>query len=62
MRMCVCGVGLFEFVRPAVVHLQRVGISHLGLQHSIFFIASGVGLSPLHCGHFWPIVLAPDDR
>jgi hypothetical protein len=28
----------------------------------IFFIASGVGLSPLHCGHFWPIVPAPDDR
>jgi hypothetical protein len=27
-----------------------------------FFIASGVGLSPLHCGHFWPIVPAPDDR
>jgi hypothetical protein len=29
---------------------------------SIFFIASGVGLSPLYCGHFWPIVPAPDDR
>jgi hypothetical protein len=28
----------------------------------IFFIASGVGLSPLYCGHFWPIVPAPDDR
>jgi hypothetical protein len=28
----------------------------------IFFIASGVGLSPLYCGHFWPIVAAPDDR
>jgi hypothetical protein len=26
-----------------------------------FFIASGVGLSPLYCGHFWPIVPAPDD-
>jgi hypothetical protein len=22
------------------------------------FIASGVGLSPLYCGHFWPIVPA----
>jgi type IV secretory pathway VirB3-like protein len=21
-----------------------------------FFIASGVGLSPLYCGHFWPVV------
>jgi hypothetical protein len=30
--------------------------------NSIFFIASGVGLSPLYCGHFWPIVPAPDDR
>jgi hypothetical protein len=26
------------------------------------FIASWVGLSPLYCGHFWPIVPAPDDR
>jgi hypothetical protein len=25
-------------------------------------IANGVGLSPLYCGHFWPIVPAPDDR
>jgi hypothetical protein len=32
--------------------------------HSLafFFIASGVGLSPLYCGHFWPIVPAPGDR
>jgi hypothetical protein len=29
---------------------------------TIFFIASGVGLSPLYCGHFWPIVPASDDR
>jgi hypothetical protein len=28
----------------------------------LFFIANVVGLSPLHCGHFWPIVRAPDDR
>jgi hypothetical protein len=28
----------------------------------IFFTASGVGQSPLYCGHFWPIVPAPDDR
>jgi hypothetical protein len=27
-----------------------------------FFTASGVGLSPLYCGHFWPILPAPDDR
>jgi hypothetical protein len=25
----------------------------------LFFNASGVGLSPLYCGHFWPIVPAP---
>jgi hypothetical protein len=30
--------------------------------HVIFSIASGVGLSPLYCGHFWPIVPALDDR
>jgi hypothetical protein len=28
----------------------------------IFFIASGMGLSRLYCGHFWPIVPAADDR
>jgi hypothetical protein len=27
-----------------------------------FFIVSGVGPSPLYCGHFWPIVPTPDDR
>jgi hypothetical protein len=27
-----------------------------------YFIASGVGLSPLYCGHFWPILPAPDHR
>jgi hypothetical protein len=25
-----------------------------------FFIANAVGLSPLYCGHFWPIVPAPE--
>jgi hypothetical protein len=29
---------------------------------TIFFNGSGVGLSPLYCGHFRPIVPAPDDR
>jgi hypothetical protein len=29
---------------------------------NFFFIASGAGLSPFYCGHFWPIVPAPDDR
>jgi hypothetical protein len=33
-----------------------------GALHTFFLIASGVGLNPLYCGHFWPIVLAPDDR
>jgi hypothetical protein len=27
-----------------------------------FLFASGVGLSPLYCGHFWSIVPAPDER
>jgi hypothetical protein len=26
------------------------------------FVFSGVGLVPRYCGHFWPIVQAPDDR
>ncbi|PNF30068.1 hypothetical protein B7P43_G04744 [Cryptotermes secundus] len=29
---------------------------------SVFFIASLVGLNPLYCGHFWPIVPAPDGQ
>jgi hypothetical protein len=26
------------------------------ISHYFFFNSSGVGLSPLYCGHFWPIV------
>jgi hypothetical protein len=44
-------------------------IKKLILDHGIiyfnitfFFNASGVELCPLYCGHFWPIVPAPDDR
>jgi hypothetical protein len=29
---------------------------------NLFFNASGMGLSPLYYGHFWPIVPAPDER
>jgi hypothetical protein len=28
----------------------------------LFFNASGVGLSLWYCGHFWPIIPAPNDR
>jgi hypothetical protein len=35
----------------------------VGVQYFYYFIiTSGVGLSSLYCGHFWPIVPAPDDR
>jgi hypothetical protein len=34
----------------------------LDIAFMIYFIANGVGLSPLYYGHFWPIVPAPDDR
>jgi hypothetical protein len=34
----------------------------MNLRVQYFFLASGVGLSPLYCGHFWPIVPAPGDR
>jgi hypothetical protein len=46
------------------VHITQSfdGIQFLNIHIFIFFIASGVGLSPLYCGHFWPIVPAPDDR
>jgi hypothetical protein len=33
--------------------LKRVKMSHSNMR---YYIASGVGLSPLYCGHFWPIV------
>jgi hypothetical protein len=49
-------------VRPAVDALQQDAFIYLTHNDSIFFIASGVGLSPLYYGHFWPIVPAPDDR
>ncbi|PNF40685.1 hypothetical protein B7P43_G02863 [Cryptotermes secundus] len=42
-------------------HAVTVTSAH-NVEMFIFFIASGVGLCPLHCGHFWPIVPAPDDR
>jgi hypothetical protein len=32
------------------------GIQPIRIKVYFFFIASGVGLSPLYCGHFWPIV------
>jgi hypothetical protein len=32
-----------------------VADGHMLHTHTIFFIASGVGLSPLYCGHFWPM-------
>ncbi|PNF41340.1 hypothetical protein B7P43_G16621 [Cryptotermes secundus] len=35
---------------------------HHSCQMNILFIASGVGLSPLYCSHFLPIVPTPDDR
>jgi hypothetical protein len=41
------------------LHLSSVQIFHELIP--LFFL-SGVGLSPLYCGHFWPIVPAPDDR
>jgi hypothetical protein len=40
-----------------VVHSEMLSVA----QAVISFNASGVGLSPFYCGHFWPIVPAPDD-
>jgi hypothetical protein len=45
---------------PVGKGLGITGVPNKCLQY--IFIASGVGLSPLYCGHFWPIVPAPDDR
>jgi hypothetical protein len=52
-----------ERVKISLVSVYRVySVSTNNILVWIFFIASGVGLSPLYCGHFWPIVPAPDDR
>jgi hypothetical protein len=39
---------------------QSTSSLHISLR--FIFIASGVGLSPLYCGYFWPIVPTPGDR
>jgi hypothetical protein len=41
--------------------IQNSGVAR-GCENHLYFIASGVGLSHVYCGHFWPIVPAPDDR
>jgi hypothetical protein len=50
----ICSVNPVLTEDMCVVQKQELSI--------FFFIVSGVGLSPLYCGHFWPIVPAPDDR
>jgi hypothetical protein len=50
---------LFEFTS---ISLSDIGIQNVYYKVLFFIIASGMGLSPLYCGHFWPIVPAPDDR
>jgi hypothetical protein len=51
-----------ETLGAKVTGLFRVYITKThGYMKPDFFIASGVGLSPLYCGQFWPIVPAPDD-
>jgi hypothetical protein len=47
-------LGLYS-IRPQLIISKSFPIRH-------FFIASGVGLRPLYCGHFWPIVPASNDR
>jgi hypothetical protein len=49
------------FERAKTVHALHHSATVTG-EHKVFFIASGVGLSPLYYGHFWPIVPAPNDR
>jgi hypothetical protein len=42
--------------------IQYIVLAPTQFKYFFFIIASGVGLSPLYCGHFWPIVPAADDR
>jgi hypothetical protein len=51
------------YERVKTVHaLDRSATVTGNFVFTFFLFASGVGLSPLYCGHFWPIVAAPDDR
>jgi hypothetical protein len=55
-------INLLLFTRNTIRLPTVSGTENRYRLHGLFFIASGVGLSPLYCGHFWPIVPAPDDR
>jgi hypothetical protein len=49
---CISHINVWNLIRVDYILLRP---------RTVFFIASGVGLSALYCGHFWPIVPAPDD-
>jgi hypothetical protein len=55
---------LYLYYHPVDLHHRHrltADVSPANASTNIFFFfASGVGLSPLYCGHFWPIVPAPD--
>jgi hypothetical protein len=57
---CVPTFCWYTMSRSAQIKIKglRAGCQY-ALLPVFFFIASGVGLSSLYCGHFWPIVPAP---
>jgi hypothetical protein len=52
----------FSNVTCRPITRERVNKHYFPWRWVLFFIASGAWLSPLYCGHFWPIVPATDDR
>jgi hypothetical protein len=56
-RCTIQGVRM-KSIQNKIIISQKAFIIHF----YVLFIASGVGLSPLHCGHFWLILPAPEDR
>jgi hypothetical protein len=51
-----------QYTNAPILGFRRIRCYRLPWINVSTFIASGVGLSPLYCGHFWPTVPAPDDR
>jgi hypothetical protein len=53
---------LYAFCMYGINIFPHKGWHVWNFELALLFIASGVGLSPSYCGHYWPIVPAPDDR
>jgi hypothetical protein len=63
-HICLLSCVVIGFATGCSSRLLPTGNKPEGLMRKVeedisnyfFFIASGVGLCPLYCGHFWPVV------